>query len=482
MSILSLKKRPETRFYLDEIINLIQDREVDPSDEKALLALDLPDTIYSLVLSRIDNLTESQKIAIKVASVIGRLFTAAMVWGIYPAEEVTTMIKNDLDRLSELELTPVEKPEPELTYLFKHIMTQEVAYESLPFNTRTKLHGQIGTYIEFRYKDEVDQYLDLLAFHYGMSEDEEKKKLYWRLAGDAAANTYANAAAINYYTQLLELIEGDERVAILLSLGDVYGLIGSRDEAERCYIEGLSLAEENGLHLRLAKCRVALGTLRRKQGQLAEAADLLNLAREKSEEIDDNPGLAKAFISLGTISAMQGDFDQAITLYNQSLEIGRTIGDDAEIGDVFINMAVVAEYQGSLPGAREYLQQALMHKRLNGGKMGIAKALNNLGYVLNELDDYKDAAETLEEAIAIFREIGDRWRIANTSNNLANVQSTLQKYEEASRLYVDSLRINLEMNDKWGLAFLFEDIGNASGAEGELVARPQSSGGGRTHS
>ncbi|MEM7347496.1 MAG: adenylate/guanylate cyclase domain-containing protein, partial [Chloroflexota bacterium] len=137
-------------FYLDEIINFIKDREIDLRDEKALAGIDLPNTIYSLVLSRIDNLTESQKMAIKVASVIGRLFTAAMVWGIYPTNEITTMVKQDLHTLSELELTPIEQPEPELTYLFKHIVTQEVAYESLPYTTKARLHGQIGDYLEFK--------------------------------------------------------------------------------------------------------------------------------------------------------------------------------------------------------------------------------------------------------------------------------------------------------------------------------------------
>ena len=468
---LILQKASGNPFYLDEIINLIQDHEIDPADENALLALDLPDTIYSLVLSRIDNLTESQKIAIRVASVIGRLFTAAMVWGIYPAQEVTSMVKDDLDRLSELELTPVEKPEPELTYLFKHIMTQEVAYESLPYKTRSILHGQIGSYVEFKFPNEIEQNLDLLAFHFGLSEDEDKKKIYWKLAGDAASKTYANGAAINYYTQLLPLIDGEERGSVLVSLGEVHELIGSRNEAESYYQEALTLAEGNGLDLLLAKSQILLGTLRRKQGQLPEAAELLNRARKKSDEINDPPGLAKAFISLGTISAMQGNFDEAIALYDQSLEIGRTIGDDAEIGDVLINMAVVAEYQGSLPRAREYLQQALEHKRLDGGKMGVAKVLNNLGYVLNELKEYSRAAPFLEEAITIFRESGDKWRVANTSNNLANVQSALQKYDHASRLYAEGLKINLEINDQWALAFLFEDIAMfLSQKESSLIA------------
>ncbi len=71
---------------------------------------------------------------------------------------------SDLDTLSDLDLTPLDTPEPELAYLFKHILTQEVAYETLSFATRAMLHDQIGQYIEQTYPEALDQYTDLLAY------------------------------------------------------------------------------------------------------------------------------------------------------------------------------------------------------------------------------------------------------------------------------------------------------------------------------
>jgi predicted ATPase len=61
-------------FYIEELINYLQDRQITPSDVRALQALDLPDSLHSLILSRIDQLSESQKSTIKVASVVWRLF------------------------------------------------------------------------------------------------------------------------------------------------------------------------------------------------------------------------------------------------------------------------------------------------------------------------------------------------------------------------------------------------------------------------
>ena len=135
-------------FYIEEILNYLRDMEVDPGDAERLKTLDLPTSITSLILSRLDQLSERQQIAIRVASVIGRLFRAAMIWGVYPELGEMERVRADLERLSTLELTAQERPEPELVYFFKHTMTQEVTYESIPYATRAALHEQIGQYLE----------------------------------------------------------------------------------------------------------------------------------------------------------------------------------------------------------------------------------------------------------------------------------------------------------------------------------------------
>ncbi|MCA9974386.1 MAG: AAA family ATPase, partial [Anaerolineales bacterium] len=173
-------------FYIEELLNYLHDRGINPHDAQALQKLDLPTSLHSLILSRIDQLTESQKSTIKVASVIGRLFRAVMLWGVYPQLGNEQQVKVDLEILSELDLTPLDSAEPELIYLFKNIVTQEVAYESLPYATRAMLHELIGQYIEEIYADSLKQYIDLLAHHYERSENEAKKRLYLLRAGEAA--------------------------------------------------------------------------------------------------------------------------------------------------------------------------------------------------------------------------------------------------------------------------------------------------------
>ncbi|VAW31030.1 Adenylate cyclase / Guanylate cyclase, partial [hydrothermal vent metagenome] len=176
-------------FYIEELLNYLQSQSA--LGEDAPEDWDLPTSLHSLILSRIDQLTESQKNTIKVASVIGRLFQAAMLWGAYPPLGGPQQVKADLQTLEQLDLTPQDTPEPELAYLFKNVVTQEVAYESLPFATRAMLHDLIGQYIENDYARVLDQYLTLLAHHYGRSDNEFKKREYLLKAGEATQAEYA---------------------------------------------------------------------------------------------------------------------------------------------------------------------------------------------------------------------------------------------------------------------------------------------------
>ncbi len=267
-------------FYVEELLNYLKDRQIDPGDSRALAQLDLPTSLHSLILSRIDQLTESQKIVLKVASVIGRLFQAVMIWGVYPELGDSDRVRADLDLLSRMEITSLDSPEPELTYLFKHIITQQVAYENLPFATRARLHEQIGFYLEDKATEGTGQFVDLLAYHFGQSQNEAKQREYYLKAGEAAQADYANLAAMEYYRRLLSLLSETDQIEVQLKLGAVLELVGEWDEAGEQYQAAFALAEKLGDDQSRGECQHAVGRLMMKQGQYAGALRWLEQSRE----------------------------------------------------------------------------------------------------------------------------------------------------------------------------------------------------------
>ncbi len=451
-------------FYIEELLNYLQDRRIDPKDNRALEQLELPTSLYSLILTRIDHLTETQKTTLRIASVVGRLFRAAVLWGSFPQLVDRQNVLRDLDVLSRLELTLVDA-EPELTYLFKHIVTQEVSYESLPYATRAMLHEQVAKYLENTYQSALEQYLDLLAYHYDRSENTAKRREYLLKAGAAAQADYANEAAIDYYQRVLPLILEAERVPVILKLGQVLEIVGKWNEADEQYRQALALAEQRADAQGRAQCQMAIAELLRKRGSYAEAGQWLGKAQQVCEAGGDEAGVGQVLHTAGTLAAQQGNYDQARALYEQSLAIRQKLGDRARTASLLSNLGIVARFQGDYRRARDLYDESLSIRRELGDKLMIAVSLNNLGNLYLDLGEFMHARALLEEAVTIRREVGERMATANSLNNLGNVVRTQGDYDRARALYRESLTIDRELGERWAMAYLLEDIGGLAALE-----------------
>lgn len=222
-------------FYLEELLNYVRDRGLDPAD---LNKIELPDSLHTLILSRIDALTEQEKTTLRVASIVGRLFRAAWLIGYYPELGDFPKVRSDLEQLADMDITPQEAPEPELTYLFKHIVTHEVTYESLPFAIRAQLHEKLAVYLEG-----IGGPADAIAYHYGQSANTVKQREYWLKAGDAAYAAYANETALDYYGRLAEVSDPQTQVDLNFKRASAYYALGRLTEARdhlKLVLAGLS--------------------------------------------------------------------------------------------------------------------------------------------------------------------------------------------------------------------------------------------------
>jgi predicted ATPase/class 3 adenylate cyclase len=452
-------------FYAEELINFVNDRGIDPSDEGALQALELPQSLHSLVLSRVDTLTEAPRRTIKVASVVGRVFAAPMLPGVYPELGTLQDVRSDLDTLRLAELVVPESAEEE-SHSFKHAVIQEVAYESLPYSLRATLHTSVGRYLEDQ-PGARERQLDLLAYHFWHSDDETAKRTYLLAAGQAAQAAYANAAAIDYYERLAPLLEGTERVDALLELGRVLELIGQWDRARAIETSALELAQEIGDQRAQAWCEAALAEVARKQSHFDEAGERLERAARAFEALGEDEGLGKVMHLEGTLAAQRGNNAAARSRYEQSLEIRRRLGDRKMMASLFSNLGIVAEYEGDYALARSFNEQALELRTELADRWAIAVSMTNLGMIAS-LEGRNDEARTrFEEAMRLNREVGDSWMVAISYNNLGNANRGLGDHEAALRDYAESLRAHLQRDDKWALAFLLEDVGRLAALTGK---------------
>lgn len=492
-------------FYIDEMIGLLRDQGSNLTD---IIHLALPDSLHSLIISRIDQLNEAEKTTLKVASVIGRVFKANWLWGVYPQVGLPGEVKQYLSDLSRRDLTPLDKPEPELEYLFKHIVTRDVAYESLSVVTRELLHQAIGEFIEQTYPNELDRWLDLLAHHYGRSRHTTKQRHYFRRAADAARTSYANQAAIEYYQRLLPLLPTHEQPEVWLLLGEVQQLVGRMGDAEHSFDQAYKTAESANNLAIMAQSLNALSTLYEKQSNhtqsliyaeralhLAEqtnnlkeqvdslrntayvhesigkydlALQFIHQAQLAAEQLQDQVSQAHVHNDNGRIHWRKGNFPEALSHFQQASQVWETIGYLVNQATVLNNTGNIYFHQNEYSLAVGYYTRAWELRGRVGDRFGMAVSLNNLGAIAYVQGEYEQALVYHLRSLALKELMGDKRGIATSLNNIAEAYWRLGDFETAESYHRRSLTIKQTLGDKQGIGISYDSLGCLAADQGNL--------------
>ena len=157
-----------------------------------------------MLASRIDRLPPNEKELLQTIAVIGMEFPLQLI------REVTGKSDPELDRglrvLQGGEFVNEQPAFPEPEYVFKHALTQEVAYNSVLIEWRKLLHERAGAAIESLYASRLDDYLEELARHYSRSDNACKAVEYLHLASAQALKRSHHAEAIAHARAALELL------------------------------------------------------------------------------------------------------------------------------------------------------------------------------------------------------------------------------------------------------------------------------------
>jgi predicted ATPase len=451
-------------FYVEELLNYLRDRGIDPQDSAALEQLDLPSSLHTLILSRIDQLSERERAAIKVASVIGRLFRFAHLHGAYPVLGDAALLRTNLDALARLDLTPLDTPEPELAYLFKHIVTQEVAYESLTALARASLHEQLAAYLERLAGDEAERYLDLLAYHYERSENLPKKRHYLRRAGEAAAARFANDAAVDYLSRALALAPDDD-------LGERWTLLWTRVRV--LHLMGARAAEVQDLDAldRLAEafdddvCRAEVDIQRAEYAESIAAYNDVATVAERALRLAQAAGAtataAAAGKALGMALSRQGDFEQAEVELARAFALAAQAGLAEVAANCMLWRGMNAWGSGDLQALHDFETQALERFRAIGRRSGQGAAIGNLGEAARMYGDYATARTYCEQSLRIFDEIGHRRFASIVYSNLAVIANLEGAYADARAFTEQALRLAREVDDRFTESTIAGCLGDA---------------------
>jgi tetratricopeptide (TPR) repeat protein len=206
---LIIEKTEGTPFFMEEMVQALFEQQVLARNGRVHLTqplseLKIPSTVQAMLSARIDRLPADEKDLLQTLAVIGREFSASLVHAV--VGQYDDRLDTMLDDLQLREFIYEQPAAGEADYIFKHALTQEVAYSSILAERRQFLHSHIAQAIESLAGARVEEHIEELAHHYSRSANLAKAVHYLQRAGEqAAARSFHEA--ISYLSTAIEFLK-----------------------------------------------------------------------------------------------------------------------------------------------------------------------------------------------------------------------------------------------------------------------------------
>jgi class 3 adenylate cyclase/tetratricopeptide (TPR) repeat protein len=458
-------------FYMEEVVRSLIERGVLVRDDgtggwtatSLAETVTVPDTLQGLLMSRLDRLPAETKWTIQQAAVIGRTFLYRVLRWI--AENAA--LDSDLSYLEREELIRQRVTDPELEYIFKHALTQEIAYSSLLAPQRRSLHQRVGEALEAIMADRLAEYHGTVASHYWRGEAWDKASQYLIRAGDAAAFIGANPEARRLYADCLAAISH----------------LDANAENSRRRVDTL---------LKLVEVSLTADQPAQNFGRLAEAEQTLDeLAADGGDDADRQ---RRAWLHLwrGRVQYYLSDIPAALRSYDQVLALAEGTSDRRLLTYPYAAIGVSLFAQGQWRKALPLLTQALQGLDESSDRREWMNIAHYRAQAVAITGDYQAGLSELLELNSRVRQLQDQRAIAFSYISLTVVYLHGVKYAksceaasaaaeicEASgdRIYQFASIVMRQLAETWAGRL---DDADASYSQAKAIADAITGSGGRT--
>ncbi len=425
-----------------------------------LRSLDFPDTVQGVITSRIDQLPPAPQLTLKVASVIGRVFAFRTLRDVHPIPDDRPKLADHLRSLERLDLTPLDTPEPDLAYLFKHVITREVAYNLMLFSQRRDLHRAVAEWYERAYAADLSPFYPMLAYHYEKAEIPAKARDYLERAGEQALRSYANREAADFFMKAIALAEAHGRSAQTRrarwerQVGEaLYGL-GQLAESRAHLERSLTLA---GRPMPSGQAPLVVGLLVQVARQIRNRLWLDRLSPYPPQRRAALLETARAYNLLGQICLLANETLPLLFIALRRLNLTERAGTSPELARAYAEMSVLAGLVGLHPLAEAYIRrahaaaQSVQEMQLpTQAYVQLATGLYSLG-----VGQWTEAEDRLGRAGEIADQLGDLRQWGESSTLLQQAAYFQGRYARGAQLASDITLAGHHsgnpLHEAWGL-------------------------------
>ncbi|GAF71859.1 unnamed protein product, partial [marine sediment metagenome] len=352
---------------------------------------------------------------------------------------------------------------PQATYIFRHSLTQEVAYDSLLQKRKQEIHERIGKAIEELYAERLEESYEVLAHHYSRSENSEKAYQYMKLSGDKATQSHSPWEAFRLYKEAIHALnllpDSEQRkrrsIEVRLSMLPSLNRLGYVEDTLDILQEGERLCRELGDEVSLARLTSFIGLAYTAQGNTIQARKYEETAFQAAERTDDiqlltqtgfmlcvsytMDGLYSEVVTVapkiiawiessqreveietlggsnaysvlmayyGVALGMKGDFEQGSAQCEKGLRFALQLNEPYTLSTVELQTGVLFLIKGESQKAAEHLESAIKYAEETQNYILLGLAWVLLGEAYGQLGELETARKYMEKGLKVYQDAG----------------------------------------------------------------------------
>jgi len=330
-------------FYLEELVNSLIESGTLVRDNgnwrvlRPIKIYDISSTIHGVISARLDRLSDKEKRILQEASVIGRTFLYEILKSI---TELRLSIDECLDRLRRLDLIRTKSLQPNLEYIFKHALIQEVTYNGLLKTHRKEIHLRIATVMEQLFHERLSEFYETLAFHFRQGGSLYKAFDYLVKSGEKSLGKYSLGESHEYFKEAFDILSENSLktidsqimlVDLLLKWAPVFNYRGTYFELIDLFSAHEQLANLIDDKERLGMFYTWLGVALWGGGNYRNSYHVLIKALELGEQVQSSKVIGYSCTWLSRACTDLGLLEDAVTFGSRAQEISIALKSDREL-------------------------------------------------------------------------------------------------------------------------------------------------------
>jgi class 3 adenylate cyclase/tetratricopeptide (TPR) repeat protein len=477
------RKSEGNPFFVEEVVRSLQEAGAlgqkgdKAAPAKSFSEILVPDTVQDAIMARIDRLGEASKRVLQLAAVIGREFASRLIDRVADVDDGIDAVMREL-KAKELVYEKSLFPEP--AYMFKHALTQDVAYSSLLIKHRKELHSLVGAAIEEVYADRLGEHYEVLAYHFSKAEDWEKALDYLLKSARKAVKAFGLRGALRLYEDALGAareLGAKLPVATLMEIhsarSDLFFGVSDFSQAQAEADRLLDLARQTGDRATEAGALVQGAIARVWREDFPEGVARATEAIEVSEAVGAQPALAGALFVTGLVNAVTGQHEKADEVLGRVLSISRSERDFTRQGYALFFLGALRGWHGRYRETAALGTEGVGLCREQQLVIPLIRCLWTQGIGYAGLGNYEAALAALREGLAVAEKLGDEGFLCRFLNTLGWLHIECGDLDPGLELNARSLELARRDRHATGAeraAFTLLNEGDAFMTRGDLAA------------